>query len=249
MKKKLKKYKGGFCMKIRRRNTIVGIFTAVAFLGLILAACEQPTGDQPNVAVSGVTLNKNTLALPVEQAETLIATVQPENATNKTVNWTSSNPAIATVNTSGKVEAKTIGLTTITVTTADGNKTATCNVTVTSLVASISVTNPPNKTLYRLGEDLDITGLVVTATYTNGSKSPIDMNISYISGFNKTVGGVQTLTITYGGKTATFTVTVVVPVTDISGVQAAAVVGTPLALSGTVIPPNATKSTICMEHK
>ncbi|MBQ4395638.1 MAG: Ig domain-containing protein [Paludibacteraceae bacterium] len=84
------------------------------------------------VAVTGVTLNKASLSLQIGGSETLTATIAPTDATNKNISWISSNPAVATVDSNGKVVAKTAGNTTITVTTTDGNKTATCNVTVTA---------------------------------------------------------------------------------------------------------------------
>lgn len=82
------------------------------------------------VAVTGVSLNKNALTLPVGDNETLVATVAPDNATNPKVKWTSSNTAVATVDKDGKVAAVAHGTATITVTTEDGSKTATCIVTV-----------------------------------------------------------------------------------------------------------------------
>jgi len=84
---------------------------------------------EPPVAVIGVTLDKVSLTLEVEETETLIATVLPNDATNKEVSWTSSNPAVATV-TNGLITALSVGITSITVTTLDGNKTAICNVEV-----------------------------------------------------------------------------------------------------------------------
>ena len=95
----------------------------------------NPTPEPPEppqtVAVSGVTLNKTTLALETGASETLIATVVPSNATNKAVLWSSNNGAVALVdNATGTVTAVAAGATTITVMTADGGKTATCNVTV-----------------------------------------------------------------------------------------------------------------------
>mgnify|MGYP002510661414 CR=1 FL=1 len=83
------------------------------------------------VPVTGVTLDKTTLSLEAGEEETLTATVEPTNATNKTVAWSSSDDTVATVDTNGKVTAVKAGTATITVTTADGNKTATCAVTVT----------------------------------------------------------------------------------------------------------------------
>lgn len=87
------------------------------------------------VAVTGVSLNKNALTLPVGDNETLVATVAPDNATNPKVKWTSSNTAVATVK-DGKVTAVAHGTATITVTTEDvvtatgQPATATCSVTV-----------------------------------------------------------------------------------------------------------------------
>ena len=83
-----------------------------------------------SVPVTGVTLNTETLELFTGNTATLTATVQPSNATNQNVTWSSDKPAVATVE-GGTVTARGAGEATITVTTADGNKTATCTVTVT----------------------------------------------------------------------------------------------------------------------
>ena len=83
------------------------------------------------VPVEKVFLNKSELTLAVGQTEQLIATIEPENATNKNVSWSSSNEEVATVDEDGTVRAVGAGTATITVTTEDGNKTATCTVTVT----------------------------------------------------------------------------------------------------------------------
>ena len=84
------------------------------------------------VAVTGVTLNNATMNLFVGDSGQLTAKVEPDNATNKHVTWSSDNSAVATVDTNGKVTAVKAGTATITVTTADGSKTATCEVTVTA---------------------------------------------------------------------------------------------------------------------
>ena len=84
------------------------------------------------VPVTGVTLNKTSLELKVGGSETLTATVQPNDADNQAVTWSSNPTSIATVDGNGKVTAVAEGSATITVTTVDGNKTATCSVTVTS---------------------------------------------------------------------------------------------------------------------
>jgi transglutaminase/protease-like cytokinesis protein 3 len=74
--------------------------------------------------------------LTIGNSFTLTATVTPANATNQKVSWTSSNEAVATVDASGKVTAVAAGNATITVTTEDGSKKATCTVTVTARIAN-----------------------------------------------------------------------------------------------------------------
>jgi len=81
------------------------------------------------IAVTGVALDKTFAELTVGENMTLIATVLPENATNKNISWKSSNTNVATVS-NGVVTAKAAGKTTITVTTEDGGYTEICNVTV-----------------------------------------------------------------------------------------------------------------------
>ena len=76
-----------------------------------------------------VSLNKTSLNLYVSSSENLIATITPENVTNKTLTWTTSNSSVATVSSTGKITAKSAGTATITVRTSNG-KTASCRVTV-----------------------------------------------------------------------------------------------------------------------
>lgn len=81
------------------------------------------------VSVTSVTLNRSSLTMTEDDSGTLTATVYPSNATNKNVAWTSSDPSVATVN-DGSVRALKAGKATIKVTTADGSKTAECQVIV-----------------------------------------------------------------------------------------------------------------------
>jgi uncharacterized repeat protein (TIGR02543 family) len=187
------------------------------------------TAGPRDVPVTGVTLDNPAISLVVGESQTLTATVVPENATVKTVSWTSNPTAIATVDENGKVEAKAVGSAKITVTTTDGGKTAECIVTVTKVPVSIAVTTPPTKTLYATGEMLDITGMVVTATYDDNSTGIVAVTAEHISEFNPNTPGEQTLIITYGGITTTFKVTVLaltkIEVTKSPGIVA---VGEPL---------------------
>jgi len=74
-------------------------------------------------------------------------------------------------------------------------------------LSSIAITTLP-KTAYTVGDDLDLTDLVVTGTYSDNSTKVETVNASNITGFDKSTAGTQTLTVTVDGKTATFNVTV-----------------------------------------
>lgn len=102
--------------------------TVVTVDGGLTASCEV-TVTPATVAVTGVSLDQSTLELEPGGTATLVATVAPENATDKSVSWSSSDDAVATV-ADGVVTAVADGTCTITVTTTDGGFTATCDVTV-----------------------------------------------------------------------------------------------------------------------
>ena len=107
------------------------------------------------VLVESVTLGKTELALVVNEADvTLTATVKPDDATDKTVTWTSSNPAVATVDANGKVHAVAEG--TATITAQAGDKTATCKITVTTTPVAIVITAPTAKSDIHTGSTFDL---------------------------------------------------------------------------------------------
>ncbi|MDR0559726.1 MAG: Ig-like domain-containing protein [Prevotellaceae bacterium] len=95
------------------------------------ATCAVTVTDAV-VAVTGVEISETAISLKIGDKQTLTATVKPDNATNKEISWSSDDPVKASVSASGEVFARAEGTVTITVTTADGNKTATCVVTVTT---------------------------------------------------------------------------------------------------------------------
>jgi hypothetical protein len=96
--------------------------------------------------VSGVTLSSSIASIVESKTFRLTATVSPANAINQSVTWTSSNTAVATVDNTGLVTGVKPGTATITVTTVDGGKTATCNMTITQAIVGFDynnlVTNP-----------------------------------------------------------------------------------------------------------
>jgi uncharacterized protein (TIGR02145 family) len=122
--------------QVQRIDSVTGMVTTVFYTGEAMIVVTTEDGAYTDtcrltvlpVPVSSVTLPQ-TAVWTVGTSSTLSATVLPANAANKTVSWTSSNPAVATVN-SGVITTHTLGTTTITVTTEDGNKTASCAMTV-----------------------------------------------------------------------------------------------------------------------
>jgi hypothetical protein len=122
---------------------------------------------------------------------------------------TSKAETVSASNVSG-YNANTTGAQTLTVTV--GGRTATFNVTVNATGAatlrSIAITSRPAKTAYSVGEPLDLSGLVVTGTYSDGTTKEETVSTANIGGYNADTTGSQTLTVTVNGQTASFTVTV-----------------------------------------
>ena len=137
----------------------------------------------------------------------LSANVMPSNATNKAVTWSSRNTSVATVSSDGTVKAVGYGTTVITATTVNG-LTSNCTINVKKEeVTSLTIATKPTKTSYFVGDTLNTAGLTLKAAYNNGTTQTIT------GGFTCTptalgTAGAQTVTVNYGGKTATFTVNV-----------------------------------------
>ena len=167
------------------------------------------------VPVESVSLDKTTLGLTEGETARLTATVEPSNATNKSVTWSSDNESVATV-TNGVVTAVGAGTATITVTTVDQSKTATCEVTVTAATVPVTgVTLNKTSTSLYVGdtETLTATAEPSDATNKNVTWSSDDTSVATVdaSGLVTAVApgtAVITVTTADGGKTATCTVTV-----------------------------------------
>ena len=155
------------------------------------------------ISVTGVNLNNTTLSLETGKTATLKATVKPDNATNKGVNWASDNEDVATVDNKGGVTAVKAGTANIKVGTKDGNKSAQCKVTVKNPVVNVT------------GVSLDKTELSVEEGATAQLKATVTPN----NATDKTVtwksGNPETFAIDNNGK-----------VTGVKAGQATAVVTT-----------------------
>jgi len=140
------------------------------------------------VKVTGVSLNRTTLNLTEGESSKLTATVNPSNATNKNVTWSSSNSSIVNVDSNGNIKALRPGTATITVTTQDGNHQATCRVTVSKKIdvgeTEIKVTGVSlNRTTLTLneGDTEKLTATVNPSNATNKNVTWSSSNSSIVS--------------------------------------------------------------------
>ena len=150
--------------------------------------------------VTGITMRPTTLTLNEGKTGQLTATVAPANADNKNVTWESNNEKVATVSQKGVVTAKKAGTATITVTTVDGGKTATCKVTVKAKkipVKSITL----NKTKLTLGAKEKFT-LKATVKPSNATSKTVSWTSS-----NKKVATVSSKGAVTTKKTGKTTIT------------------------------------------
>jgi endoglucanase len=181
-----------------------------------LAAFIPNCNGQTDVPVTGVTVNPTSANIVVGGTQTLTATVLPANATNKSVTWSSSNTAVATVNSTGVVTGVANGLATITVTTTSGSKTATAAISVTTVTIPVTgVTISPTSGNVIIGSTIQLTPTVLPANATNKavsytSSNPLFASVSSTGLVTGVAEGNVSITVTTqdGGKTATSAITV-----------------------------------------
>ena len=123
------------------------------------------------VDVTGVSLNKETTTLTVGGTETLTATVRPDDATDKSVTWSSNDTSVATVDPNGLVTAVGAGTANITVTSnSDSTKNASCSVTVNPATYNVLLTGGSNATISGGStSQSELSGAMETVTYTANS--------------------------------------------------------------------------------
>ena len=214
-----------------------------------------------NIPVTGVTLDQTTLTKTAgDPAVTLTATVLPGNATNPAVSWSTSNASVATVS-NGVVNFVDAGTAVITVTTQDGSKTATCNVTVSA--ANVSVTGVTlNKTATTLSVNASETLTATVAptgatnqTITWSSSAPAVATVSPAGTVTAISAGTATVTVTTqdGSHTASCTVTVTAATVTVTGVSLnkrtlTLTVGDTESLIAAIAPANATNKGLTWSH-
>ena len=163
------KVENGVVTAVSKGETIIRVTTEA---GNKTDECKVIVKEESDpVAVTGVKLAYNDLTLKIGKSFTLVATIEPANATNKAVTWSSSNSTVASVTNMGVVQAKAAGTADITVTTSDGGHTATCSFTVTT-------------------EDVPLTGLKISPAEKHikvGQASTLDVKYEPVTATHKEV--------------------------------------------------------------
>lgn len=182
--------------------------TATTSAGNFTASCQVTVLAN---SVTGISLDITELTLQGGKKKMLTCTVNPSNADNKSVTWSSSNESVATVSANGLVTAVSGGTATITATSADGGHTASCNVTVIVPLSGISfsqntfdmkVGETKNAPLALEPSDATVTGLTWSSSDTN------IVTVSESGEITAVLAGSATVTVTDGSLSATLTVNV-----------------------------------------
>ena len=167
-------------------------------------------------AVMGLVLNTENLELALNETATLQATVTPDDAYSKKVTWSSADESIATVGADGVVTAVGVGTTSIRATTANGELSAYCAVSVVIPVQSVSISLPDAQSTIKAGETLQLSSYT-TISPANATNQHLDWTssnpkVATVSGdgmVTAVAGGSTTITATaVNGKSASCVITV-----------------------------------------
>lgn len=158
--------------------------------------------------VESVQIDQENTEIPLGATTQLSAAVTPDQAEYRDVAWSSSDITIATVDANGVVTAKVKGSCEIRARSLDNpNCMDKIIITVSDAVIDKIEVTAPDKVEYLVGEELDLTGFEAKAVYTDGTEKDVTKEVT-VSGYDKTKAGEQTITVSYEGKTAEFTVSV-----------------------------------------
>ncbi len=230
-------------------GTVTGVGQGEAVITVITVDGEHRATCLAKVTtpVSGVSLNKTNASITPGESLPLVATISPANATTSTVNWSSSTPQVASVDSNGLVTAISEGQTTIQVTTVDGGHTATCSVSVV-LFPVTSVTVRPERLNLRKGQQ---SLLVATVSPSDASDKTVFWlsanpqvatvsNTGLVVAMDKGNTTVSAITVD-GAHTDTCAVSVSIPVTyiEIDQTELRLEKNTSTTLTATVVPPDA----------
>lgn len=211
-----------------------------------IATCEV-TVIAKLYPVESVSLDKTSCEITEGDEVVLTAIIKPNNATNKNVVWSSSYPSVATVS-NGNVIALSAGKTTIVVTTDDGGKAASCEVTVNALYQPVeSISLNMSSIDLSIGDEITLVATVHPNDATNKDISWKSSEESIVSVENGKVRAnalgeaIITATSDDGEKTASCTVHVIIPVVSINIQQSLELYQSDvITLEAKVLPADAT---------
>ena len=236
---------------IFRMRALLKLIFSISFLAIV--SCEEELPEL--IAVTSVSLNAESVEMTEGDELTLIATVSPKDADNKSVIWSSSNLSIASVD-DGKITAHKAGKATITVKTDDGGKTATCDVVVVAKVFPVKEVSLDKKSIeVTLGDEFTLTATIKPDNATNKNLlwSSSNSQVASVNEGRVVTHQVGKVTITAksedGGKTASCDVVIkekVYPVTgvtlDSSSIELTE--GDEFTLTANISPNNATNKNV-----
>ncbi|MEE1121866.1 MAG: Ig-like domain-containing protein [Prevotella sp.] len=227
-----------------------GKATITAKAGEVSVTCEI-TVNAKVIPATGIALDKTTAELTEGETLTLTATVTPEDATDKTVAWTSSDETVATVK-DGVVTALKAGK--VTITAKSGEVSATCEITVNAkVIPATGITLDKTTAELTEGETLALTATVTpedatdkTVTWTSSDETVATVKDGVVTALK---AGKATITAKAGEVSATCKITVnakVIPATGITldKTTAEMIEGETLTLTATVSPEDATDKTV-----
>ncbi len=229
------------------------IWTFLSLFVLLIGIASCSSNDNDDVAVTGLSLDQSTLTIVKGETAKLNAVISPDNATDRTVTWQSSNVAVATVDQNGNVKGIGGGQTVVTAASADGKCFASCIINVSVNVASITLLD--TYVTMTKGESRALTVTIYPEDATDKKLMWSTSNPNVVTVENGTIkaanAGTAIITAATGdGKVkAVCYVSVIVPVERISlsEQQLSLVVGQKYDLSATVLPEDATSKTLKWE--
>ena len=208
--------------------------TAYSGAGASTADGTSSVGSQ-DILVSSIALDKTSHTMNVGNEYALMATVSPVNAANKILVWSSTNESAATVS-DGTILALGVGSTTIRATATDGSGVyAECTLTVVAeggqTLDYIAVSSAPASAPF--GSIYDTSSIVVTAYYSDSSSEVVTSSATIYSPDTEVLGE-QSVSVTYGGKTAYYTVDITNYGATISSTEVGTEFVSPTAATGAI---------------
>ena len=236
----------------------IGTTTIIARTVNDLTASVRVTVGDYSLGVKNIMITTNYIVLPVGSAKQLVVAFTPANASNKTITWSSSDPNVATVDSSGNVKAISAGSTIIKATAADGGYTDTATIEVTTNKNQIDEkTIAFSESSYTVGVNgtISLTPIITpsNATFKSVHFTSSDSSIATVDD-NGVVKGIKEGTVKITAETyhnhlkATTTVIVkYIPVSSVKlnvSLEVTLRKGATIALVATVLPSNASDKTV-----